>query len=169
MMDTVDTVRTDRPEMKLVGISVRTNNAHIFEADPTTNPIALTVQKYFYQGLSSQIQNKKTPGTTYCVYTEYASDYNGDYTYFIGEEVTSLTEIPEGMTTHTVPAQTYAKFTSPSGPMPKVCVDLWQKIWFMEQQNQMEKRGYLADFEVYDERAADHANVVLDIYIGLRS
>ncbi|MBX9977929.1 MAG: GyrI-like domain-containing protein [Alphaproteobacteria bacterium] len=167
-MENVKKVITDRPEMKLVGISVRTNNAHIFEADPTTNPIALTVQKYFHQGLPANIQNKKTPGITYCAYTDYESDYNGDYTYFIGEEVTSFEDVPEGMTTHTIPAQTYAKFTSDSGPMPKVCVELWQKIWFMEQQNQMEKRRYGTDFEVYDERAADHANVTLDIYIALK-
>jgi predicted transcriptional regulator YdeE len=31
------------------------------------------------------------------------------------------------------------------------------------------ERSYIADFEVYDERALDHQNVVLDIYVGLRS
>ena len=29
-------------------------------------------------------------------------------------------------------------------------------------------RGYITDFEVYDERARDHQNVTLDIYIGLK-
>ena len=30
------------------------------------------------------------------------------------------------------------------------------------------KRRYIADFEVYDERAADHDNVVLDVCIGVQ-
>lgn len=30
------------------------------------------------------------------------------------------------------------------------------------------ERSYIADFEVYDERASDHLNVVLDIYIGIK-
>lgn len=38
-------------EMKLVGISCRTNNDHIFESDPSINKIAATVQKYFYETL----------------------------------------------------------------------------------------------------------------------
>ena len=72
------------PELKLVGITTRANNTSIFEAEPSTNKIAATVQKYFYNGLAKKINNRKNPGTTFCVYTNYASDVNGDYTYFIG-------------------------------------------------------------------------------------
>lgn len=28
---------------------------------------------------------------------------------------------------------------------------------------------YKTDFEIYDERAADHQNIVLDLYIGITS
>ena len=72
-------------ELKLVGITTRTNNSQIFERDPSTNKIAATVQKYFHNGLAEQIKDRKNPGTTFCVYTNYESDVNGDYTYFIGE------------------------------------------------------------------------------------
>ncbi len=34
-------------EIKLVGISARTNNANMFEMNPTNNKIVSTVQKYF--------------------------------------------------------------------------------------------------------------------------
>ncbi len=77
-------------ELKLVGITTRTNNTQIFETDPSTNKIAATVQKYFHNGLAEKIHDRKNPGTTFCVYTNYASDVNGDYTYFIGEEVISF-------------------------------------------------------------------------------
>ena len=46
-------------EIKLVGITARTNNAHIFEGDPSTNIIAVTVQKYFYNGLAEKINGRK--------------------------------------------------------------------------------------------------------------
>ena len=29
------------------------------------------------------------------------------------------------------------------------------------------QRGYKADFEVYDQRAADPSNSILDIYVGM--
>ena len=65
-------------ELKLVGITTRTNNTQIFERDPSTNKIAATVQKYFHNGLAEKISSRKNPGTTFCVYTNYESDVNGD-------------------------------------------------------------------------------------------
>jgi len=156
------------PEKKLVGITCRTNNAQIFEGDPSTNKIAATLQKYFHNGLSMKIPNRKTPGTTYCVYTNYESDLTGDYTYFIGEEVTSFEGIDEGFETLIIPVQNYAKFTNQPGPMPVVCIDMWQNIWKMNPSDLGGERAYVSDFEVYDERSVDHNNVTLDIYIGIK-
>ncbi len=158
---------TERAEFKLVGISTRTNNAQIFESDPSTNKIAATVQRYFHNGLAERIKNKKNPGTTFCVYTQYESDVKGDYTYFIGEEVTSFEGIDTEFEPLTIPAQNYAKFTNQSGPMPQVCIDMWQNIWQMSASDLGGERAYVADFEVYDERSLDHNNVELDIYIGI--
>ena len=154
--------------IKLVGITCRTNNAHIFERDPSTNKISATVQKYFHGNLAGKINNRKKPGTTYCVYTEYESDFTGDYTYFIGEEVSTFDDMPNDFSKLIIPVQTYTKFTSAPGAMPEVCVDMWKNIWAMTPEELGGQRGYLADFEVYDERASDHHNVVLDIYIGIK-
>lgn len=155
-------------EIKLVGITTRTNNAHIFESDPSTNKIAMTVQKYFHGGLSEKINSRKNPGTTFSVYTNYASDFNGDYTYFIGEEVDSFDQVSEGFEILTIPAQDYAKFTNQPAPMPAACINMWQSIWKMSASDFGGERAYIADFEVYDERSVDHNNVVLDIYIGVQ-
>jgi predicted transcriptional regulator YdeE len=156
-------------EMKLVGITARTNNKKLFESDPSTNIVAATVQKYFYNKLNEQILSRKLPGITYCVYTNYESDFNGDYTYFIGEEVTSLDQGGNGLELLTIPSQEYVKFTNQPGPMPAVCIDMWKKIWEMTPADLGGKRAYVADFEVYDERSADHTNVILDIYIGIKA
>lgn len=160
---------TTHPAITLVGITTRTNNAHLFEENPATNKIALTVQKYFHNGLGEKIKNRTNPGKTFCIYTNYESDVNGDYTYFIGEEVSNFDYQEKDFETLTIPAQSYAKFTNQPGPMPAVCVDMWKNIWKMNDAELGGERSYGADFEVYDERSHDHNNVVLDIYIGIKN
>ncbi len=157
------------PELKLVGITARTNNKHLFESDPATNIVAATVQKYFYNQLAEKITLRKKPGVTFCIYTHYESDVTGDYTYFIGEEVTSFGKIEEDLEILNIPQQNYIKFTNQPGPMPSVCIDMWKNIWQMSAVELGGERAYVADFEVYDERSRDHQNTSLDIYIGIKS
>lgn len=158
---------TELPEIKLIGISCRTNNTS--EMNISTAKIAPTMQKYFQQGLGKKIPNRKNPGTTYCVYTDYESDFTDDYTYFIGEEVNFVDySLIKQFSTITIPAQSYAKFTSQPGAMPGVCISMWQNIWRMKFADLGGKRAYIADFEVYDNRALDLSKTVLDIYLGVK-
>ena len=161
----MEQTKTQLPAIMLVGIIARTNNA--LEMDPATAIIGATVQKYMGTGLSSQISHRIQPNTTYSAFTDYASDFNGDYTYFIGEKVSGFDNLPEGFVALTIPAQDYIKFTNGPGPMPHVCIDIWKEVWGDRELNS--RRNYIADFEIYDERAADHSKVVLDIYIGVKS
>ena len=64
--------------------------------------------------------------------------------------------------------QTYTKFTSDPDQMPKVVIDMWQKIWNMDAAMLGGERAYIADFEIYDERSSDPHNAVVDIYIGIK-
>jgi len=52
--------------------------------------------------------------------------------------------------------------------MPDVVREPWYKIWQMTPDELGGTRRYLADFEIYDERAQDHEKLVLDIYIGVK-
>ena len=153
------------PSIQLVGITARTNNAA--EMDPATGKIAPTLQRYFQNNLAEKIKARKKPGTTYCVYTDYESDCNGDYTYCVGEAVNNLNEVDPHLETKLIPAQRTLKFTTDPGPMPAVCIELWQRIWTMTDADLGCTRAYIADFEVYDERSHDPQNTVLDIYIGV--
>ena len=157
---------TELPEIKLLGILCRTNNTA--EMNISSAKIAPTIQKYFRQAVGEEIPNRKNPGTTYCVYTDYESDFTDDYTYFIGEEVKFVGDSMEGFSSIIIPAQNYAKFTSKPGIMPEVCIDMWQNIWKMKSGELGGKRAYLADFEVYDKRALDPSKTVLDIYVGVK-
>ncbi|EKE00915.1 MAG: hypothetical protein ACD_21C00254G0001 [uncultured bacterium] len=158
---------TTLPEIKLVGIQTRTNNAS--EMNPTTAKIEATAMQYFRGGLWEKIAYRKNPGTTYCVYTDYESDFTGDYTYFIGEEVTAFAvDLPEEFSKITVPVQNYAKLTSDPGVIPEIVINAWQQVWKMTPQELGGQRSYHTDFEIYDERAQNHHNAVFDLYIGIK-
>lgn len=158
---------TELPEIKLVGKCVRTNNEQ--EIDKIKGKIFPCIRDYFHGGVAERIPNRKKPGTTFCAYTDYESDHTGWYTYFIGEEVSSFnTPLPEGYHQLTIPKQKYAKFTTGPDPMPDVVVKAWNAIWSMSPKQLGGERSYKTDFEIYDERSADHQKIVMDLYIGIR-
>lgn len=72
-------------EIKLVGISEKTSNQE--EMNPKTAKIGITLERYFKNNLAEKISKRIKPGVTYCVYTNYAADEKGPYTYFVGEAV----------------------------------------------------------------------------------
>lgn len=155
-------------EMTLVGLTARTNNKA--EMNPATSKIGALANSYWKNQMASNIiQHRIKPGVTYAVYTDYESDEHGDYTYFIGEAVDSLENQDRfQFKTITIPASTYQKFTTKSGKMPDIVIDAWQKIWQMKENDFEGKRTYVADFEIYDQRASDFNNTVVDIYIGIK-
>ncbi|XVN40591.1 MAG: GyrI-like domain-containing protein [Rickettsia endosymbiont of Argas persicus] len=142
------------PEIKLIGITAITSNEA--EMNPDTAKIGETMHKFLLEGLQSKIPNRKNPRKVFAVYTNYESDKNGKYTYFLGEEVTFFENMEEGFEALTIPPQTYTKFTSDPGIIPKVVIDMWQNIWKMEDTSGLDgQRAYLANFEIYDERSMD--------------
>lgn len=98
------------------------------------------------------------------MYSDYESDETGTYKYTIGMPVSSLETTPENMTSLTIPASTYAVFTTRKGPVSEVVYETWQDIWNWSKEN---KRAFTTDFELYDERAIDPNDAQVDIYIAL--
>lgn len=156
----------NKTEIKLIGLTARTNNKN--EMNPQTSKIGELAGRFWSQNIASQISNRKNPDVTLSIYTEYDSNEHGDYTYFIGEEVSSFDNVPSGLQKLIIPAAKYQKFTTPSGKMPDVVITAWQQIWEMSANDFGGERAYIADFEVYDQRASDPANTSLDIYIGIK-
>ena len=156
----------NEPEIKLVGLTARTNNKN--EMNPQTSKIGKLVEVFQAENLASKISNRKNPGVSFAVYTEYESNEHGDYTYFIGEEVSSFENNLSELQQLTIPAGKYQKFTTPKGKMPEVVINAWQQIWQMSANDLGGERSYIADFEVYDQRAVDPENTSVDIYIGIK-
>jgi len=148
----------------VIGISVRTSNAREMTPDGV---IGKQWGRLFNEGVLSKIPNK-TNSNIIAVYTEYASDKDGEYTYVLGARVNPGAEVPAGMIAVKVPAGRYAVFTSEKGPAPKVVPEIWQRINSLPKPAPGGDRTYKADFEVYDQRAADPQNSQVDVYIGIK-
>lgn len=150
----------------LVGLKARTTNAAELKggADAKIGP---TVGRFMSDQWPQNIQDQVESGVMYSVYTEFESDENGPYTYFIGVAVSSFEHVPEGLSTLEIPAQRYCKWAVGPGPTPEACVEAWQAIWQMNEEDFGGKRRYLADFERYDQRAANPNDACFDIYLGL--
>lgn len=148
----------------VIGIAVRTSNA---EQMTPERPIGKQWERFFKEGVLASIPNK-TDGNIAALYTEYASDKDGLYTYVLGARVTKVDSVPAGMVAKKVPAGRYAVFTSEKGPVQKVVVEMWQRVWATPKSALGGDRAYKADFEVYDQRAQNPADSVVDLYIGIR-
>ncbi len=154
-----------KPEIKLVGITIKTNNND--EMDPERAKIGPLVARYESENIAKSIPHRLHSGVTYSVYTNYDSNELGDYTYFIGEEVSMTYDIPKSLTLLTIPASEYQKFTTEPGKMPEVVIEAWQEIWAMTREELGGVRKFVADFEIYDQKACDPSNAIVDIYIGI--
>lgn len=150
-------------EFTVIGIAARTDNAK----ESTANGIIPKQwQRFFSEGVAAKIP--VASGTNfYAVYSDYASDHRGEYTYVVGQAVKDGTTAPSGMVAERVPAGHYAVFTTEVGPFAKVIPAAWQRIFKLEDQGKL-KRAYKADFEIYDQRAQNPQNGQIDIYIGLK-
>jgi predicted transcriptional regulator YdeE len=151
-------------EFTVVGIAVRTSNA---EQMTPERPIGKQWERLFKEGVLAAIPNK-ADGNIVALYTEYASDKDGEYTYVLGARVTKVESVPAGMVVKNVPAGRCAVFTSERGPVQKVVVEMWQKVWATPKSALGGDRTYKADFEVYDQRAKNPADSVVDLYVSVR-
>lgn len=148
----------------VIGISGRTGNAKEMTADGI---IGKMWGRLFQEGLLAKIPNKSDQNIV-AVYTDYASDHNGEYTYVLGARVTSDAEVPAGMVAKKIPGGKFAVFTTEKGPAAKVVPELWIQINSLPKTAAAGDRRYQADFEIYDERATDPQNLQTDIYIGIK-
>ena len=157
-------VMQQQESFTVVGIAARTTNAKEMTADGV---IGKFWARLYQEGLIAKIPNK-ADGNIVAVYTDYASDHNGEYTYVLGARVKTVGELPAGMVAKTVPVGKYAVFTSEQGRAYQVVPQIWQKINSLLKTTTGGDRVYRADFEVYDERARDPQNTVVDVYVGIR-
>nr|WP_319377398.1 GyrI-like domain-containing protein [uncultured Methanoregula sp.] len=145
------------PERTVVGISKRTCNADGRSIDD----IPACWKEFLSQNSTAKIKNRAIPPTLYVVYSDYASDWRGEYSFLLGCGVTRAETVPEGMEVRRIPAQTYAVFNV-KGKMPDELLGIWSTIWLSEL-----PRTYTYDFEVYDKRFTRPASKEVDVYVAI--
>ena len=148
----------------VVGIAVRTDNAKEMSGNGV---IAKHWGRLFQEGIIDKIQNKADRNIV-AVYTDYASNHDGEYTFLLGSRVTSDANVPTGMVSRTIPGGKFAVFTTDQGPADRVIPAAWMKINSLPKTAVGADRLYRADYEIYDERAKDPQNMQADIYVGIR-
>lgn len=156
-------IRADVPAFTVIGIEARTTNSKEATADGT---IPKQWSRFFQEAIPEKIPNR-SGSNIYALYTDYASDRNGEYSFVIGAMVKEGTAAPAGMVAKHVCATRYAVLTSEKGPLPKVVPAAWQSIWKMEDDGHL-RRSYQTDFEIYDQRSQDPKNAQVDIYVSLK-
>jgi predicted transcriptional regulator YdeE len=148
----------------VAGIEARTSNELEMQGKGKIGEVIARVRK---DGVLKNLQNRVGP-EIYAIYTDYESDRNGPYTYFLGAKVSSDEDVPTGMVLRHVPAGEYALVTGSGSPPASVAVKLWQEIWSLETSKQID-RGYKTDFEVHhgiDENNDPGGKI--DLYVGLK-
>lgn len=144
---------TDIQEFQVAGYSVRTTNAQ--EMQQETAKIGA-----LWGGFYAQAMPTLTPtATIYGVYSNYESDYTGEFTVLAGSDAlaenTSLDRCQ-------IQAGRYLVFTE-QGSMPQAVIDAWGKVWqYFSNPNSPHQRAYCTDFEKYV--GTDQ----VEIYIGVK-
>jgi predicted transcriptional regulator YdeE len=141
----------------VIGIARRTSNAD----GRSVEDIPATWGEFLRQNAAAKIPGRVTPPVMYAVYSDYAGDWRGDYSYMIGCGVKRGSTVPEGMEIRHIPSQTYAVFTA-KGQMPDEILAVWSLVWLSEL-----PRTYTYDFEVYDKRFTNPKKKAVDICVSV--
>jgi len=157
-MDDLEYTTVTLPARIAVGIERRTCNAD----GRSLRDIPACWQEFLATKAAARITHRIIPPVMYAVYSDYESDWTGEYSYLLGCGVTSAANPPKGLTVRHIPEQKYALFKA-RGPMPDAVVGIWGGIWGSDL-----PRTYCCDFEVYDSRFTDKNNPAVDIYVGIR-
>lgn len=153
--------------------------------------MSTTIEKFFLAGWEGRTENKAEmagkgiiggmwqkvfsenmrdliPGVLsneiYAVYSNYESNENGRYDYFIGYKVADLSRLPNGMVGRIIPAGPYKKFETKEGPIHQVVPETWALIW----SELKGKRAFKTDYEIYGVKTQNSEKAIVDIYVGLK-
>lgn len=141
-------------EKIVVGITGRTSN--------NDENIGMVIgglwQDFYGKGIYDSIENKvndKAVG----IYSDYESDFMGEYSITVGAEVSEAKNISEDYIIKVIPKGRYAKFIV-RGHMQRAVAEFWEELW-----NVNLDRNYLCDFEEYQN--CDEENAEVYIYISI--
>lgn len=153
----------EKNEMKLIGIKGLTSNEKEMQGQGI---IPGFWNRFYSEQIIDKIPNKSGDGSVIAVYCEFETDDSGPYSFFIGAEVESFIDIPEGMESLLIPGSKYLEISTQRGKLQEIGIQAWQTIW--QNQPLREKRSFVGDLEVYTTDAQDPENARFNIYLGMK-
>ncbi len=116
--------------------------------------------KFLMGNMQNNIPNK-LGDKLYCAYRNFRNNYS-DFDVIVGCQVSSLSEIPEGMVGITVPAMKYQEYFL-VGALPDCLIPTWRTF-----NKNREGRAFNTEFEVYEKDHPDNFDEVkIQIYVSM--
>lgn len=144
---------------KLVGIKVRTTN----ESEKAQKDLGDLWGRFYSEEILEKIKYKLND-RIYSVYTDYETDFSGEYTAFLGCSVSSFEGQDDELSNLQISGGNFLRFIA-IGKLPDVVINTWTEIW---RQDDKLKRAYSADFEVYNINSQDRENSEVEIYLSVK-
>lgn len=141
--------------MIIAGIS-----AKIDDHTSSNKQIQALWDQFWKENITNQLTNR-TNLTIYAVYHDYTSDNTKTCTLTIGHRISLIDHISTHLKIIVIPQQSYQVFTA-HGQLPASIDATWKKICQSSLQ-----RTYTVDFEIYDERAQNPQDAIVDIYVAV--
>lgn len=141
-------------EKKVVGLITRTTNENM----QAVKDIGMLWQKFISTAVFNEIKNRVNADFI-GLYIDYEKDYSKPYNFIVGCEVSEINKMNTQLTSKTIKAGKYAKFSIIGQTAVK---DAWEEIWSLD----LERR-YDCDFEVYINDTDDLSKQKINIYISI--
>lgn len=143
----------------VIGIAARTSNKAEMNG---AGVIGALWQRFFSEKILERIPNK-VGNDIVALYTDCASDKDGEYTIIIGAQVSSTDNVPAGYVECHVPAEMRKVFVAELGDPSHVVLAAWQGIWSLEDAGKL-IRSYRVDYEFYDMSGKNP----VEIHVGVK-
>lgn len=148
----------EKEAFNLIGISIRTTN----EKGQSAQDIRELWSRFFAESILEKIPHKIN-SEIYSVYTDYEGDHMKPYQITLGCKVNSLENIPQGMVGKKIASGNYKKFEAKGNLNQGAIFDAWSQIW-----EENLDRTYVADYEIYGEKAQNPEDAEVDIFIAVK-
>ncbi|WP_085297460.1 GyrI-like domain-containing protein [Cognaticolwellia mytili] len=143
----------DFQSTNILGLSIRTSNQD--EMIPSEAKIG-DLWAQFYSEYGGKLTEKSN---VYGVYTDYASDFNGQYSVYAAADTLDASD---ELIALTLSAGKYLVFSA-QGEIPGSVIALWKHIWhYFSSGETAHERAYTTDFEHFKSATS------VDIYIALK-
>ncbi len=143
----------------VVGISTVTTN----QEGRSAKDIGELWGRFYDENVVQMIEERESDDI-YSIYTDYESDFRGEYTCILGVRVNVIVSIPEGFVGRKIEGGNFVKVVA-RGLMPGAVFSAWTQIW---KNDEVLGRKYDNDFEVYGDKATYGDEAEVEIYLSVK-